>query len=78
MIPLPLLRPGDSGTVAAIHADAGLRQRLAALGFRIGQRIELIRSGAFAGPLHVRLGTTDVILRRKQAAQIEIRTRKRG
>jgi Fe2+ transport system protein FeoA len=23
-------------------------------------------------PLHVRLGTTDVILRRKQAAQIEV------
>ena len=73
MTPLPQLRPGDSGTVAAIHADTGLRQRLAALGFRIGQRVELIRSGAFAGPLHVRLGTTDVILRRKQAAQIEVR-----
>ena len=66
------LLPGDRATVAAIHADAGLRQRLEALGFRIGKRIELIRIGAFAGPLHVRLGTTDVILRRKQAAQIEV------
>jgi ferrous iron transport protein A len=73
MTPLVNLRPGDQATVAAIHADAGLRQRLAALGFRIGRRIELIRMGAFAGPLHVRLGTTDVILRRKQAAQIEVR-----
>jgi ferrous iron transport protein A len=72
MIPLLNLRPGDEATVCAIHADAGLRQRLAALGFRIGRRVELIRSGAFAGPLHVRLGTTDVILRRKQAAQIEV------
>ena len=72
MIPLLNLRPGDEATVSAIHADAGLRQRLAALGFRIGRRIEVIRRGAFAGPLHVRLGTTDVILRRKQAAQIEV------
>ena len=73
MTPLLNLHPGDQATVAAIHADTGLRQRLAALGFRIGRRIELIRKGAFAGPLHVRLGTTDVILRRKQAAQIEVK-----
>ncbi len=73
MTPLLDLRPGDEATVAAIHADTGLRQRLAALGFRIGRRIALVRKGAFAGPLHVRLGTTDVILRRKQAAQIEVR-----
>jgi Fe2+ transport system protein FeoA len=73
MTPLLNLRPGDAATVAVIHADTGLRQRLAALGFRIGRRIELIRRGAFAGPLHVRLGTTDVILRRKQAAQIEVK-----
>jgi len=72
MTPLHDLRPGDEATVATIHADAGLRQRLAALGFRPGRRLALIRKGAFAGPLHVRLGTTDVILRRKQAAQIEV------
>lgn len=72
MTPLLDLRPGDQGTVSAIHADTGLRQRLSALGFRIGRRVEVIRTGAFAGPLHVRLGTTDVILRRKQAAQIVV------
>jgi len=72
MTPLLNLLPGDQATVAAIHADTGLRQRLAALGFRIGRRVEVIRKGSFAGPLHVRLGTTDVILRRKQAAQIEV------
>lgn len=73
MTPLLNLRPGDEATVAAIHADAGLHQRLAALGFRIGRRVEMIREGAFSGPLHVRLGTTDVILRRTQAAQIVVK-----
>jgi Fe2+ transport system protein FeoA len=33
----------------------------------------MVRKGAFAGPLHVRLGTTDVILRRSQARQIDVR-----
>ena len=72
MTPLLDLSPGDEATVGAIHADTGLRQRLTAMGFRIGRRIALVRKGAFAGPLHVRLGTTDVILRRKQAAQIQV------
>jgi ferrous iron transport protein A len=72
MIPLLELAPGDDATVGAIHADTALRLRLAAMGFRIGQRIRLIRRGVLAGPLHVRLGTTDVILRRGQARQIEV------
>jgi ferrous iron transport protein A len=72
MIPLHDLTPGDDATVSAIHADTALRSRLAALGIRIGQRVQLIRKGVLAGPLHVRLGTTDVILRRRQASQITV------
>ncbi len=72
MIPLLHLPPGVDATVGAIHADAALRVRLTALGFRIGQRVRMIRQAAFAGPLHVRLGTTDVILRRGQARLIEV------
>jgi Fe2+ transport system protein FeoA len=72
MIPLLQLATGTDATLSAIHADAALRLRLAAMGFRIGQRIRMIRKGVFAGPLHVRLGTTDVILRRSQARQIVV------
>jgi Fe2+ transport system protein FeoA len=72
MIPLHHLTAGDDATVTAIHADTALRSRLAALGIRIGQRVRLIRKGVLAGPLHVRLGTTDVILRRRQASQITV------
>ena len=72
MIPLLQLASGADATVGAIHADAALRLRLAAMGFRIGQRIRMVRKGVFAGPLHVRLGTTDVILRRGQARQIHV------
>jgi ferrous iron transport protein A len=72
VIPLLHLAPGTDATVDAVHADAALRLRLAAMGFRIGQRIRMIRMGIFAGPLHVRLGTTDVILRRSQARHIHV------
>jgi Fe2+ transport system protein FeoA len=72
MIPLHQLAPGDDATVAAIHADAALRSRLAALGVRIGQRVRMVRKARFAGPLHIRLGTTDLILRRRQAGQIVV------
>ena len=43
MSPLPQLAPGASATVGAIHADAALCLRLAAMGFRIGQRIRMVR-----------------------------------
>ena len=72
---MPLLHelaPGDDATVTAIHADAALRLRLAALGLRIGRRVRVLRKGALSGPLHVRMGTTDVILRRRQAGHIEV------
>ena len=72
MIPLLHLAPGADATVSAVHADAALRLRLCAMGFRIGQRVRMIRRGVLAGPLHVRLGTTDVILRRSQARHIDV------
>ena len=72
MFPLLQLATGTDATVSAIRADAALCLRLAAMGFRVGQRVRMVRKGAFAGPLHVRLGTTDVILRRSQAGQIDV------
>lgn len=66
------LHPGEDAQIAAIHAGEALHHRLAALGFRVGKRVILMRRGAFAGPLHVRIGGTDVIIRRCDARQIEI------
>lgn len=72
MTTLTSLHPGDYATIHAIHAEDSLFQRLAALGFRIGKKIELVRRASFNGPLHVRLGTTDVILRASEARRIQI------
>jgi len=74
MSPLTLahLHPGDTATIVSIHAEEALHQRLQALGFRSGKQIELIRKASFSGPLQVRIGTTDILLRRSEAAKIKV------
>lgn len=69
---LSQLAIGQNATISAIEADESLFHRLSALGFRVGKPLSLIRRANFNGPLHVRLGTTDVILRDAEAAHIRI------
>ncbi len=71
--PLSTLRPGDRGTITAVHGHESLGKRLTALGFSIGRPLQLLRQAGWRGPLHVRLGTTDVALRPAEAAGIAIR-----
>lgn len=69
---LAALLPGDTATIVSIHAEEALHLRLLALGFRTGKQIEMIRKASFSGPLQVRVGTTDVMLRRVEAAKIKV------
>jgi ferrous iron transport protein A len=69
---LASLAAGESAVIVAIHAEEALHQRLLALGFRNGKRVELIRKASFSGPVQVRIGTTDVLLRRNEAAKITV------
>jgi len=72
VITLAGLQPGDIATIVSIHAEEALHLRLLALGFRTGKQIEMIRKASFSGPLQVRVGTTDVMLRRAEAAKIKV------
>ncbi|MGB7417321.1 MAG: FeoA family protein [Thermosynechococcaceae cyanobacterium] len=67
---LALLSPGQIGTIAKIHAEPGLHQRLNALGFREGQAVTVLRRAWFAGPMHIRIGMTEVMVRRKEACLV--------
>lgn len=69
---LATLQPGETATIVSIHAEEALHQRLLALGFRSGKSIELIRKASFSGPLQVRIGTTDIMLRHREAAKISV------
>ncbi|GET37459.1 FeoA family protein [Microseira wollei] len=71
-IHLASLQPGQIGTIAALQAEESLQQRLQALGFRAGRQVEMIRRAWFGGPLHVRVGTTEVMLRRSEAKEIHV------
>ena len=71
---LTQLAIGQPATISAIEADESLFHRLSALGFRVGKPLSIIRRANFNGPLQVRLGTTDIILRAAEAARIHITT----
>lgn len=71
-MPLPLSEL-PTGTVAkVVNLDVGqeYRRRMAGLGLRPGVAIRIIRRSPLQGPLQVRAGHTDIILRRGDAARI--------
>ena len=72
-VALSTLAPGEIATIAAIHTEGPLHQRLLAMGFRTGKIIEVIRRARFSGPLQVRIGTTDILLRRNEAEKIMVK-----
>jgi ferrous iron transport protein A len=67
---LDALDVGATATIARLDSEPGLNQRLSALGFRCGRQIQTIRRGWLSGPLHVRIGTTEVMLRRREARAV--------
>ena len=62
---------GEHGTITAIETDVELRQRLAALGLRAGATFQVLRKAGLGGPIHVRVGTTEVIMRLNEAKRIK-------
>ena len=70
---LDQLLPTQRATVLAIDLPFELRERLAALGVKVGRQLELIHRLGRRGPLQVRAGSTDFILRAAEAAGIEVR-----
>lgn len=64
------LFPNQSGTIETIEAGPELGRRMAALGLRPGRRVEMVRSAPLRGPLQIRVGHTDLMIRRSDAAKI--------
>jgi ferrous iron transport protein A len=70
---LDALGAGESGIILALDAGQSLAHRLAALGLRVGKTVRLIRRARFGGPFHIRVGTTDLMLRIPDARRIQVR-----
>ncbi len=64
------LSPNQSGTIETIDAGPELGRRMAALGLRPGRRVEVVRTAPLKGPLQIRIGHTELMIRRIDAAKI--------
>jgi len=69
---LSAMKSGASGTISALHTGEELFHRLTGMGIRVGKTVTIVRRGKFSGPLHVRIGTTDIMLRRHDAQKIDV------
>jgi ferrous iron transport protein A len=71
-LPLTLekLTSGDTATVLAINVEDELKKRFFALGLKEGAHIQLLRKARLGGPMHLRVGTSELILRLKEASCI--------
>ena len=67
---LSMLRRGDKVMIIGLDVAPELAPRLSALGLHAGEWVQVVRRAPFAGPLHLRIGTTDVVMRRDDAAHI--------
>jgi ferrous iron transport protein A len=69
---LEYLPCGQHALISAVDVDADLRGRLSALGLACGKEVWVLRRASLGGPLHVRVGSTEIILRRHEAAHIQV------
>lgn len=66
------LPPHQRARVCHLRVDPDLEQRLVALGLRPDREIEVLRRGFLGGPLQVRVGSTDFMLRFEAARLIDV------
>ena len=67
------LGKGQCACITGIHAPDSIRQRLQSMGLRTGREAEVIRSSRL-GPMQIRVGSLNLIMRRSDAARISIST----
>lgn len=69
---LAQLPAGRRACIAEVDGEAGLRDRMHALGLRAGREVAVIRRSGLSGPLHIRIGSTDLMMRAREAGLIRI------
>ncbi len=69
---LKQLPAGKRARITNVQGEKGLRSRMLAMGLRSGREVAVIRRAAMGGPLHVRIGSTDLMMRGKEADLIRL------
>jgi len=71
---LAQLGRGVQARVLALDVDGDLQARLCALGMTPGKSVRVLRRAAFGHTLHLRVGSTEFMIRHVEAAHIRVRT----
>lgn len=66
------LEARQRAVVTALNLEFAVRERLAALGVRIGRSLQVVRRVGASGPMQIRIDHTDLILRAAEAGRIEV------
>ncbi|SMC16854.1 ferrous iron transport protein A [Andreprevotia lacus DSM 23236] len=66
------LTPGQAASLSHHQLPAELARRLAALGMREHRQIQLVRRGWLGGPLQLRIGNTEFMLRRAHGGLVHV------
>jgi ferrous iron transport protein A len=69
---LETLRPRQNATILSVEAGEALYHRLAALGLRIGKQVCVLRRAPFGGPIQIRVGMTEIMLRVTEARCVRV------
>lgn len=67
------LLPGERAVIVALDAGRALSLRLTALGLSAGKTVRVMRRARFGGTYHVRVGTTELMLRVPDACRVRVR-----
>lgn len=72
MTSLAKLNTNHRAEVVAIHLPAEECQRLSAFGMQPGAQVQVFRRAGLGGPLHIAVGTTQLLMRRLLAESIHV------
>jgi ferrous iron transport protein A len=64
------LSPNEAGCIHSILGADGLAQRLAEMGFTLGQTVRVVRFAPLGDPMQIRIRGFNVALRRNEARRI--------
>lgn len=70
LLPLDLLRTGETATVEDVHGEPGWVSRLAEMGLRVGCVVRMLRAGS---PCMLQVGEGRLCLRCDQTACVLVR-----
>lgn len=69
---LEVTPPGQAVRITGVRAKGALRRRLIEMGIVPGARIVVMRIAPLGDPMEIRIGRTNLSLRKREASTIEV------